>query len=73
MSNRVLRLPSVCALVGLSRSSVLRLAAAAEAGNGTFPKKFKLTPNGAIGWHETEVLGWIQSRAAAATQPRSQK
>ena len=62
-TTRVIRLPEVCRLVGLSRSTVLRLEAA-----GRFPAKFKLCSDhavGAVGWIEAEVVAWIEARAGA--------
>lgn len=64
---RILRLPEVCRLVGLSRSSVLRLEA-----RGQFPRKFNLGGLHAIGFFEAEVLAWVQARGtapAAAARP----
>ncbi len=59
MSTRILRLPAVCQLVGLSRSSILRLEAA-----GKFPKKFNLSVH-AVGWYESEIQAWIAARSPA--------
>ncbi len=58
---RILRLPEVCRLVGLSRSSVLRLERA-----GKFAKKFNICGLHAIGFDEAEVMAWIQSRRAGS-------
>ena len=60
MSSRIVRLPEVCRMVGLSRSSILRLE-----GAGKFPKKFNLSVH-AVGWYESEVAAWIAARAPAA-------
>ena len=57
---RVLRLPEVCRLVSLSRSTVLRLER-----TGRFPAKFNLSDH-AIGWREAEVHAWIEARGAPA-------
>lgn len=57
---RIVRLPEVCRLVGLSRSSVLRLC-----NRGDFAPKFNLGLH-AVGWYEADVLAWIQARAGAA-------
>lgn len=70
MSNqRIIRLPEVCRLLGLARSTVLRME---RRPNGTFPKKFKIGDAHAIGWRESEILAWIEARgkptaSAAAT------
>ncbi|MFH1885210.1 MAG: AlpA family phage regulatory protein [Pseudomonadota bacterium] len=55
-SPRILRRRDVEGMVGLKRSS---LYAAIQA--GTFPRPVRLTP-GAVGWRESEVLEWIESR-----------
>lgn len=60
--SRIIRLPEVCRLVGLSPSSVQRLER-----KGEFPPKFYLGLH-AIGWSENSVQAWIHARAAAATQ-----
>ncbi len=57
---RIIRLPEVCRLVGLSRSSVLRLER-----RGEFPPKFSLSVR-SIGWYELDVLAWVQARAILA-------
>lgn len=61
---KILRLPEVIAVTGLSRMSIYRKEAAAE-----FPKRRRLGPN-AVGWVEEEVTTWIQSRPAVA-EPKS--
>lgn len=59
MSN-VLRRPQVIARTGLKRSAIYEQMAA-----GTFPKCIKLGPR-AVGWIETEIDDWIQSRIQAS-------
>lgn len=59
---RIIRLPEVCRLVGLSRSSVLRLER-----SGQFPPKFSLSVR-SIGWYEADVVAWVQTRAMAAAR-----
>ncbi len=61
IKTRVIRLPEVCRLVGLSRSSVLRLERA-----GRFPAKFNLSDH-AVGWIEADVVAWIEERAKSAS------
>ena len=67
MSNVILRLPSVKARTGLSRSSIyLRVS------GGTFPAPISLGAR-AVGWLEGEVDGWLtkqieRSRKGSATQ-----
>lgn len=59
MSN-VLRRPQVIARTGLKRSAIYEQMAA-----GTFPKCIKLGPR-AVGWIESEIDDWIQSRIQAS-------
>ena len=59
MSN-VLRRPLVTTKTGLKRSAIYEQMAA-----GTFPKCIKLGPR-AVGWLETEINDWIQSRIQAS-------
>ncbi|MGH8128409.1 MAG: helix-turn-helix transcriptional regulator [Gammaproteobacteria bacterium] len=56
MSNAILRLPTVEARTGLSRSSIyLRMA------ENRFPKSVKLG-NRAVGWSDAEISEWIEQR-----------
>jgi prophage regulatory protein len=56
MAKRILRLPDVKALTGLSRSTIyLRMS------NGDFPKPISLGGK-AVGWIEQEIEAWIQTR-----------
>jgi prophage regulatory protein len=56
MAKSILRLPSVKALTGLSRSTIyLRVA------EGEFPKPISLGGR-AVGWIESEVQDWIKER-----------
>jgi prophage regulatory protein len=64
MSNetRLIRLPAVCELTGLSRSSVYALSK-----TGAFPKPVKLSERSS-GWPESAVRAWIAQRIAAAAR-----
>lgn len=57
----LLRLKSVIALTGLSRSNVYRLEA-----DGLFPARVKLSAR-ASAWKADEVAAWIESRPRART------
>ena len=59
---RIIRLPEVIRLVGLSRSSILRMER-----RGEFPPKFALGVH-AVGWYEADVQMWIQARAVASAR-----
>lgn len=54
----LIRLPSVTAATGLSRSEIYRRVSA-----GTFPAPTKLGPR-ASAWPEHEVMAWCQARIA---------
>ena len=57
---RLLRLPEVKQMTGLSKSSIyLRIA------SGTFPKQIPLGPR-VVAWSENAVKTWIQSQIDAA-------
>ena len=62
-SHRILRLPEVVAVAGISRSSVNR-----QVHQGAFPEPLRLGPN-AIGWREAEVSAWIESRPSSLQRP----
>lgn len=56
MATIILRLPTVKARTGLSRSTIyLRIAA------GTFPRPIPLGGR-AVGWLESEVEGWLSEQ-----------
>lgn len=55
MSNteRIIRLKTVLARTGLSRTTLYR-----KMGDGTFPRRVKISIHGA-GWHESAINRWI--------------
>lgn len=60
MSKRILRLPEVQKMTGLSRSTIyLRVA------QGNFPKQILLGGR-AMGWPEDEIEGWIEKQIEKA-------
>jgi prophage regulatory protein len=61
---KILRLPQVIEVTGLSRMTIYRKEA-----QGEFPKRRRLGRN-AVGWVEEEVENWIQSRPEAG-EPKS--
>ncbi len=62
--SRIIRLPEVCQIVGLARSTVLRLES-----TGAFPPKLRLSER-AIGWREADVRSWVESRQRPAVEVR---
>lgn len=57
MNHKILRLKEVQRMTGLSRSTIY-----AEIAKGKFPKQVKLTGARSVGWHESAVIQWIESR-----------
>lgn len=55
--DRIIRLRTVLARTGLSRSTIYRKIA-----EGTFPAQIKISANGA-GWHESDIDRWIADPA----------
>jgi prophage regulatory protein len=51
--DRIIRLKTVLARTGLSRSTIYRKMA-----GGTFPAQLKISTNG-TGWHESDINRWI--------------
>ncbi len=56
-AGRIVRLPELLRLTGMSRSGAYR---AMEA--GTFPRQVAIGPR-AVGWRHDEVIRWIDGRA----------
>jgi prophage regulatory protein len=57
-SDRIVRLKTVLARTGLSRSTIYRKIA-----EGTFPAQLKISTNGA-GWRESDINRWIANPVA---------
>lgn len=57
MGSRILRLQEVKMLTGLSRSTIYL-----EMSKGNFPKQIQLTGARSVGWYETAINEWIESR-----------
>ena len=57
MSIKILRLKEVQRVTGLSRSTIY-----AEIAKGNFPKQIQLTGVRSVGWYESAVVQWIESR-----------
>ena len=60
MNHRIIRLKDVQRMTGLSRSTIY-----AQIAKGNFPKQIKLTGARSVGWHESAVIQWIESRQQA--------
>ena len=56
--DRIVRLKTVLARTGLSRSTIYRKIA-----EGTFPAQLKISTNGS-GWHESDINRWIADPVA---------
>ncbi|MFZ0495999.1 MAG: AlpA family transcriptional regulator [Methylocella sp.] len=56
--DRIVRLKTVLARTGLSRSTIYRKIA-----EGTFPPQIRISVNGA-GWHESDINRWIADPVA---------
>ena len=59
-SRRILRLPKVLEITGLSRTTVWRQIQA-----GTFPRPLKLGPR-AVGWPASDIDEWLRNRPPTA-------
>jgi prophage regulatory protein len=57
-SDRIVRLKTVLARTGLSRSTIYRKIA-----EGTFPPQIKISVNGA-GWRESDIDRWVANPVA---------
>lgn len=57
MNARILRLNEVKRMTGLSRSTIYL-----QISKGEFPKQVQLTGIRSVGWHESVIVEWIESR-----------
>ena len=65
MKSQILRLPSVKAQTGLSRSTIyLRIK------EGTFPASIPLGPR-AVGWNSADIDRWIDERIHSGRGPHA--
>jgi len=60
MSCKILRLREVKEITGLSRSTIYL-----EIAKGKFPKQIQLTGARSVGWHESAIIQWVESRQKA--------
>lgn len=60
MTIRILCLKEVIRITGLSRSTIY-----AEIAKGNFPKQIRLTGKRRVGWLESAIIQWIESRPYA--------
>lgn len=62
---QVLRIKQVCALTGISRSSLYaKLSPSCKQYDETFPRPFKLGAS-AVGWNQADVIDWIKARISS--------
>jgi len=61
---RVLRLPEVCEITGLCRSSIYQIEAEQR-----FPHRIKIGAR-SVGWIESEIQGWLRRRVETG-RPRA--
>ncbi len=62
--DRIIRLKTVLARTGLSRSTIYR-----KIGEGTFPAQLRISTNGA-GWRESDISRWVAN--PVSWRPRSE-
>ena len=60
--NRIVRLPEVMRLTGLSKATIHR-----RYRDGTFPRPLRLGPQ-SIGWWREEILEWLESLQRAGAR-----
>jgi prophage regulatory protein len=65
MVTTILRLPTVKARTGLSRSTIY-----VRVSEGTFPKPISLGGR-AVGWLEAEIQEWLQQRIEASRKAKA--
>ena len=69
MNDRIVRPAEAEKLSGYCNVQLMRLEA-----KGEFPRRFKLAnntgPYGAVGWRLSDIMAWIEERAATARRPK---
>ncbi len=60
MTERLLKLPEVIQVTGMSKSAIARKEKAGE-----FPKRIKLGAR-SMAWSETEINAWVQAKIKTA-------
>ncbi len=66
MSNRIIRLPELRRITGLSTSTLQRLEI-----TGVLPKSRRVAKK-AVGWLESEILDWVKKLALINRQKKKQ-
>ena len=61
--HRLLRLPEVLRIIGLSRSTIYRMMA-----KGQFPAQVSTTGLRAVGWRQADILEWLKDRPDKASK-----
>lgn len=61
---KILRIPELTKLTGLSRVTLWRLER-----DGNFPRRVQLSQN-TVGWKASEVDEWLESRPRVSTENR---
>ena len=72
--SKVVRLPQVQLMTGLSRSSIYnRMDEGSPQYDPTFPRQFPLglTVGSAVGWDAAEIEAWVAAQTERPTQPRT--
>ena len=64
---RILRMPEVVRMTGLSKATIHRRYRA-----GTFPRPLRLGPQ-SIGWRRAEVLKWLRACPRAGATPHDRR
>lgn len=63
--DRALRIPDICKLLGLSRSTIYgKLNARSTQYDDKFPKPFKIAAK-AVAWSRNEILQWLEEKKVA--------
>ena len=60
MTDRILRKPEVLRMVGVGYTTIWEMMA-----RGEFPSSIQIAPR-AVGWRESEILDWLESRPRVA-------
>ncbi len=75
MSKKFIRLPALCQMLGLARSSIYNRLGTGKYADPDFPRpiQLSLTGKGAVAWDISEIEEWMEKKAKSRRFSESRK